>query len=107
MEDNINELKQILGDIKPFKAILFGSYAYETQTNDSDIDLIVVLNKNDMPKNFNERIQNYSFVKNYFKKLKYKVPMDIIVYTKKEWFNFLEANNSFTNEILEKGKILI
>ena len=40
MEDNINELKQILGDIKPFKAILFGSYAYETQTNDSDIDAL-------------------------------------------------------------------
>jgi uncharacterized protein len=33
--------------------------------------------------------------------------MDLIVYTKKEWSDFLEADNSFTNEILEKGKILI
>jgi predicted nucleotidyltransferase len=32
--------------------------------DDSDIDLIVVLDKNEMPRSFDERIANYSSVKN-------------------------------------------
>jgi len=103
----IAELKEILFRLNPYKAILFGSSVYGDFTDDSDIDLIVVLEKNEMPENFDERIKNYSLVKNFFKPLKDKVPMDIIVYTKSEWEHFLKADNSFTREILERGDILI
>ncbi|MBW1649757.1 MAG: nucleotidyltransferase domain-containing protein [Deltaproteobacteria bacterium] len=102
----MTELKNILTEIKPYKAILFGSYGYGKIKDDSDIDLIVVLNKKDLPKNFDERSKNYSFVKKYFKFLKHKIPMDLIVYTKQEWDNFIKADNSFTREILEKGEFL-
>lgn len=101
------ELKEILTQLNPYKAILFGSSVYGNFTDDSDIDLIVVLERNDVPANFDERIQNYSLVKRFFKPLKDKVPMDIIVYTKSEWQNFIKANNSFTREILERGEFLI
>ncbi len=33
--------------------------------------------------------------------------MDLIVYTRQEWDNFIKADNSFTREVLEKGKVLI
>ncbi|MBF0232524.1 MAG: nucleotidyltransferase domain-containing protein [Desulfamplus sp.] len=107
LHDYINELKSILAELNPYKAILFGSCAYGKKNEDSDIDLIVVMDKNEMPKNFNERMINYSSVKKHFRLLKYKVPMDLIVYTKPEWDNFIKADNSFTREILEKGEILI
>jgi predicted nucleotidyltransferase len=107
LHEYLAELKNILADLNPYRAVLFGSYAEGTAQPDSDIDLIVVLNKNDLPKNFAERSENYSLVKKYFKLLKAKVPMDLIVYTRREWDDFLKAENSFTREILEKGRILV
>jgi len=107
MSDYIGELKNILADLNPYKAILFGSYADGKAGEDSDIDLIVVLDKNERTMNFNERASNYSLVKDCFISLKHKVPMDIIVYTRPEWYDFVKADNSFTREISEKGKSLI
>ena len=106
LQNHIAELKNILTQIKPYKALLFGSYANGKINKDSDIDLIVVLNKKDLPRTFDERSENYSFVNKYFKSLKHKVPMDLIVYTKKEWDIFIKADNSFTGEVLEKGQFL-
>ncbi|MGD9732994.1 MAG: nucleotidyltransferase domain-containing protein [Desulfamplus sp.] len=107
LQNYLVELNDILARLNPYKAILFGSSVYGKFNDDSDIDLIVVLNKDEMPNNFDERLKNYSWVKEFFKPLKYKVPMDIIVYTKTEWSHFIKADNSFTREVLEKGETLI
>ncbi len=107
LHEYLADLKNILAELNPYRAVLFGSYAEGTAQPDSDIDLIVVLNKDDLPKNFSERSENYSLVKKYFKLLKAKVPMDLIVYTRREWDDFLKAENSFTQEILEKGEVLV
>ena len=106
LHEYLADLKNILAELNPYRAVLFGSYAEGTAQPDSDIDLIVVLNKNDLPINFAERSENYSFVKQYFSLLKNKVPMDLIVYTKREWEEFIKADSSFVREALEKGKIL-
>lgn len=107
MSDYLTELKHILADLNPYKAILFGSYADGKADEDSDIDLIVVLDKNERTRNFEERAANYSSVKECFIAMKNRVPMDIIVYTRPEWHDFVRADNSFTREILEKGRSLI
>jgi len=107
MPNYLTELKSILADLNPYKAILFGSYADGKADEDSDIDLIVVLDKDQRTRTFDERAENYSSVKECFNSLKYRVPMDIIVYTRPEWYDFVKADNSFTREILEKGKSLI
>ncbi|RJQ64993.1 MAG: nucleotidyltransferase domain-containing protein [Desulfobacteraceae bacterium] len=41
------------------KVILFGSFARGTPHEDSDLDLIVVLDNQETPTNYNENIQNY------------------------------------------------
>ena len=107
LQNYLTELKNILTELNPYKAVLFGSYAHGKVSDDSDIDLIVALDRDDVPRSFDERIKNYFFVKGYFKFLKRKVPMDLIVYTRREWDNFVKADNSFTREALEKGKVLI
>lgn len=106
-QEYIKELKKSLDELKPYKAILFGSYAHGTPHEDSDIDLIVVLNTEEMPKSFSERMKNYSAVKKYFHTLKGKVPMDLLVYTKAEWELLLATKNSFSREILQTGKTLV
>lgn len=101
------KIKKKLDELKPYKAILFGSHAYGIPHENSDIDLIVVLDKDEMPKNFSERIKNYSQVKKYFKSVIKDIPMDILVYTKQEWNHFIKSDSSFSREILTKGKLII
>ena len=43
--------------LNPDKIILFGSYAYGTPNEDSDIDLYIVTNDDFMPKNWNEKMK--------------------------------------------------
>ena len=40
---------KIISEYKPKKIILFGSYAYGTPTEDSDIDLLIVKDTDERP----------------------------------------------------------
>jgi predicted nucleotidyltransferase len=81
---------------RPDKIILFGSYAYGKPHADSDVDLLVV-----MP----ARNQHDQAVKI---RLAFDAPfpMDLIVRKPKEWLWRLAAGESFSTEILTKGKVL-
>lgn len=46
--------------LHPYKIILFGSQAYGNPRGDSDIDLLVVLDSDEMPGSFQENMANAS-----------------------------------------------
>jgi len=77
----INEIQtfvsEIVAEYKPEKVYLFGSYANNTATEDSDIDLFVA--KNTTQKKSERHIQVRGAIKTYP-----YVGMDIIVYTPDE-----------------------
>lgn len=87
--------------------ILFGSYAYGKPNEDSDLDLLIVLNKKGMHKTFSERIEQKVKIISALQDLMIKVPMDLLVYTKEEWKRICEINSSFSNLILKQGIQLI
>jgi predicted nucleotidyltransferase len=62
----------------PLEIYLFGSYAWGTPTEDSDLDLLVVVEKSD------ERKHKRS-IPAYQALLKFDVPKDIIIYTQEEF----------------------
>jgi predicted nucleotidyltransferase len=80
----------------PDKIILFGSYAYGTPHEDSDVDLLVV-----MP-TWNQHSQAVQIRM----ALAAPFPMDLIVRTPQEMAWRLEERELFTTEITSKGKIL-
>ncbi|MCM8792841.1 MAG: nucleotidyltransferase domain-containing protein [Candidatus Omnitrophica bacterium] len=96
------KIKEIVNKIKekfnPQKIILFGSYAWGRPTEDSDIDLFIVMESNlrrderarDILGLFSERL----------------FAMDVIVYTPEELKLSLKRGNLFIEEILNKGKLL-
>ena len=47
----IDLLIKALKQSDPYKIILFGSYAAGTATDDSDIDIVVILDNDDVAKN--------------------------------------------------------
>lgn len=88
-------VKQIAETYRPQKIILFGSYACGTQTNDSDIDLLIV---KDTQEDFLTRIRNVR------KNLLCPLPLDILVYTTDE-INKLK-DRWFINNIINEGVVV-
>jgi|WetSurSiteA1Bulk_404760.scaffolds.fasta_scaffold315785_1 uncharacterized protein len=101
-----NEIAERIALNKPYKAILFGSVAYGQPNEDSDIDLIVVLNKRGLPQTYNEKMENYRSIRKLLRDINEIVPLDIIVYTIDEWNSFIATGSSFSLQILEKGKAI-
>lgn len=90
--------QRIVEAFHPYKVILFGSYAYGTPHEDSDIDLLVIM---DSEESMSKRmIQVREVAKIPF------LPMDILVYTPEEIEQRLKIGDFFFIEILEKGKVL-
>jgi uncharacterized protein len=90
--------RRIVENYKPEKIILFGSYAYGTPTEESDLDLLIIKESNI------QRHKRGREVRKYLRGL--KISVDLIVYTNEEiqkWSNFKPA---FITTIIEKGKVL-
>ena len=109
MEDNRKYLPEIIRNIKrinPHKIILFGSYASGVFSEDSDLDLVVILDSPEIAKNYDEKMRNRLLVRRNIYALSKRVPVDLVVYTKGEYDIISESGSSFYNEIKETGKVL-
>jgi uncharacterized protein len=89
--------QQIVDNFQPEKVVLFGSYAYGTPNEDSDIDLLVI-----MPYTGNELDQMVTVRR----RLKSTFPVDVLVKTSAQLKERIEMEDFFIKEIIEKGTIL-
>jgi len=109
MKDNRKYIPEIIKNIKninPYKIILFGSYASGNFSEDSDLDLIVVLDSSRVSKNYEEKMNNKLLVRGKIYEITKKAPVDLVVYTKGEYDIISNIENSFYNEIKKTGKVL-
>ncbi len=88
---------QIAKQFNPNKIILFGSYAYGKPTEDSDVDILVI-----MP--FKGR--NPEKATEIWMATKPKFPVDIMVRKPAELKKRLAMGDFFLQEITQKGKAL-
>ena len=96
-----NITQRIVETCHPEKVILFGSYAYGTPHEDSDVDLFVIMDPSDAEETNHQRIMNVRAVA----KIKF-LPMDVIVRTPQEVETRLAMGDFFIKEILDQGKVL-
>jgi len=101
----IQQLKERLSELNPYLALLFGSYAYGTPNQDSDLDLFVVLNDNSMPTTFKEKQALYLKVSPYTRPIAKQIPIDLMVFTIPMFEQFKSVNSVFSKEILNKGSV--
>ncbi len=92
---------------KTLRIILFGSYAYGDQDKDSDIDLLVVIDKNEYPRSFKEKSENFLKISRAIRPIEKDVPIDLVVYTKPEFEKFVELDSMFSRKVLHRGKELL
>jgi len=102
----VEELIERLKALNPYKVILFGSYANGDPTEDSDLDVAVILDSDEIARTFDERMKRSRPVSAAVREVRYKIAMDIIVYSKAE-IDYLKAEgNNFVEEIESTGKVL-
>jgi uncharacterized protein len=88
--------RQVAEHFKPEKIVLFGSYAYGTPHEDSDVDLLVIMPAwNELSKAAQIDI-----------KLDRTFSLDLIVRTPKNLQWRLDERESFHTEIVTRGKVL-
>jgi uncharacterized protein len=89
--------QQIAEGFQPDLIILFGSYAYGQPTEDSDVDLLVVLPFEEMP--VQKAIEIRRAIKSPF-------PLDLMARTPAQIQQRLEMGDFFIQDIIQKGHIL-
>ena len=88
----------IVREFEPLQVILFGSYAYGTPTEDSDVDLLVVMK---VPES--ETRQQAVEIR---QRIPRRFPMDVLVRSPEEIAYRVSYNDWFLREIMEKGEVL-
>jgi len=90
--------RQIGRDFQPERVVLFGSYARGKATEDSDVDLLVIM-EHDKPRNVEQAIAI---------RLAGDAPfaMDLLVRRPSEVAERLAMNDSFFKGLLEDGQVL-
>jgi predicted nucleotidyltransferase len=97
----INDIVAKIADTaKPRRIILFGSYAQEKADENSDLDLLVVVDETDLPKHKRARA-----IRKRLWGLT-DIPKDIVVYTQSEIDEWKGVKSSFISSVLEHGKVL-
>ena len=106
MIDIENLKSDIVKRLKPLdldQIVLFGSYAYGTPNEDSDIDLYVVTKDEFIPQSFKESMDIKLKVSKAIRDLQKIIPIDTITHTRAMNEKFIQMGSIFSKEILEKG----
>jgi predicted nucleotidyltransferase len=102
----LDDLVFSLKSSDPYKIILFGSYANGHPNENSDIDLMVILDNDHVSKTYEERLKKKVFIRNLIIEINRKIPIDILVYSKEELNLIKTHGNYFIDEIERTGKVI-
>jgi predicted nucleotidyltransferase len=107
--ENYNYINQLLEALKqpdPYRIILFGPYAKETADENSDNDMVVILDNNDVAKTYEEILKKKLYIKKLVRNINYKIALGIPVYSKEEYKIIKNYGNYFIDEIEKTGEII-
>ena len=97
--NKINEIVfRIASIFNPDKIILFGSYASGTPNNESDLDLLIIKDS-ELPRHK----RSFDIQKSLIGSM---IPMDILVYTAKEFEQEKNEKYSFINSAIKTSKVV-
>ncbi len=95
-------VRTIVEEVGPRRIYLFGSHARESQTTDSDIDLLIVEDQS-----FGPNHNRWSELKRIRKALRpFRIPKDILVYSRDEFEKWEDSVNHIVARAAREGKLL-
>ena len=90
-------VRQIVERYRPTKVILFGSHAYGEPTEDSDVDLLVVMDTNE------NRLRAAA---NISAGIDHPFPLDIVVFKPGQLEASIKRGGVFATEVAKRGIVL-
>ena len=90
-------VRRIVDEYAPEKVVLFGSYAYGNPTEDSDVDLLVVMPQDCSGVRKSVEIRS---------RLRPGFPLDLLVRSPEQVAQRVAWNDFFMRDVVEKGKVL-
>ena len=90
-------ISEVVRKLNPDLVILFGSFATGDINEGSDVDILVVA---DFKESFLDRIRTLMDLNTF------KIPIEPVGYTQKEFNEMKSRKNPFIMEVLEKGKVI-
>lgn len=102
-------LKQILVALKDEdvqKIIVFGSVANGRIHESSDLDLLIVMDTDYLPATYEERLQYRLQIRRKVRDISKRIPIDLLIYTRKEYEILTENMNTFMREIHDFGRVI-
>ena len=91
--------QRLVDEFQPEKIILFGSHAWGIPAEDSDLDLLIIVSKSNLPPT-KRATRAYRCMRGLV------LPKDILVKTRTEVERERQIHASLVSEILERGKVL-
>ncbi|MEW5766385.1 MAG: nucleotidyltransferase domain-containing protein [bacterium] len=99
MREILDKINKIAQKHRVKRVILFGSFSRKTQSKKSDLDLIFI---KETKKRFLERTETlWGDLSQGI-----NLPIEVLVYTPKEFNRMIKNNNPFIKRILKEGKII-
>lgn len=96
----IEEAKKILVNVyNPIEIYIFGSYAWGKPTEDSDLDLLIVIDKSDEKSFVRSRAGHIALYDLCISK-------DLVIYTKKEFEELSKNKTTLGYKIKKEGKLI-
>ena len=74
------------------------------ETEESDVDLVVVLPIDKAPESYSEKMEHVRRVRRLLGELNKQYPLDLLVFTRPEWERFRTERPLFAAEILGNGR---
>jgi hypothetical protein len=90
-------IDEVVKKLNPRLVIMFGSFATGDINEGSDVDILVVA---DFKEAFLDRIKTLMDINTF------KIPVEPVGYTPKEFEEMKKRKNLFITEVLEKGKVM-
>ena len=106
MTDYLPEVVRLLLRVNPERIVVFGSTAKNETHVDSDLDLLVVLDSDEIPRTYEEKLDLRVSVRRAVHSINRDIPIDLIVYTRAEYEGLMADKGSFLRELAETGKTI-
>ena len=99
-KDVIDEVKnRLVKTYNPIAIYLFGSYAWGTPTEDSDLDLLIVIDKSD-EKSYKRQYSGYDAL------FELGISKDLVIYTKEEFEKSSSNKTTLCYKIKKDGELI-
>src|SRR5690606_34298285 len=90
------EARDSLRNAGVWKALLFGSRSRRGHRSDSDVDLVVILNRSEPFRSFAERSAALVDIRSRLSGLSCRYGLDLLLFTRPEWEAFIQRESSFS-----------